>query len=57
MLYRTYGEIPAETIEYIKFVTHVEDIENIPLGDINGFFAGLMEFEQSRITSVVSDDR
>lgn len=36
-MYKSYGEIPVGTVEYLLSVADVKDITDIPLTDINSF--------------------
>lgn len=46
--FATYDEIPILTKEYIVYVSGDNDIENIPLDDINGFMLMLCEAEKRK---------
>lgn len=46
--FATYDDIPLLTKEYIVYVSGDNDIENIPLDDINGFMLMLYEAEKRK---------
>lgn len=43
--FKTYDDIPVLTREYILYVADVDDVETVPLDDINGFMLMLYEAE------------
>jgi hypothetical protein len=46
--FKCYEEIPKLTKEYIVYVCGEQDLENVPLADINSFMAMLYEVELKR---------